>query len=64
MNRNHNLYNASYALVQAASFVKHIDPEYATTLLDKAQEYKDKIVVDEEIEKEVKGFEEEIRKGL
>lgn len=64
MNQNVMLYNAAVALVKAANFVKPLDPNYSIDLLNKAQEYKDKIIVDEEIEKEVKGFEEEIRKGL
>jgi hypothetical protein len=58
------LYNAAIALVKAAGFVKPLDPTYSFDLLNKAQEYKDKIVVDEKLEKEVKDFEQEIRKGL
>ena len=52
------------ALIQCARFVKPIDSDYAQTLLDKAQEYKDQIEVDAEVEKEVDEFEKRIRKGL
>lgn len=64
MSRNVRLYNSSIALVEASKVVKGVDIEFANVLLDKAQEYKDKIVIDEKVEKEVKNFEEEIRKGL
>lgn len=52
------------ALVETAKFVKPLDPEYAIELLNKAEEYKNQIVIDEELEKEVKDFEQEIRKRL
>lgn len=64
MRQNALLYNASMALVKAAEFVKPLDPEYALELLDKAEEYKNKIVVDDELGKEVEYFEQEIRKRL
>ena len=64
MNQNTLLYNASRALVETAKFVKPLDPEYAIELLNKAEEYKNQIVVDEELEKEVNYFEQEIRKRL
>jgi hypothetical protein len=64
MIRNTLLYNASLALVEAAKFVKPIDSEYAIELLDKAEEFKNQIEIDEELEKEVKNFEERIKEGL
>lgn len=64
MTKNKLLYNATMALIQCARFVKPIDSDYAQTLLDKAQEYKDQIEVDAEVEKEVDEFEKRIRKGL
>ncbi len=58
------MFNASSACLQAARFVRPVDKDFAQKLLDKAQEYKDKVEVDEDLEKEVNEFEEEIRKGL
>ena len=62
--RNKLLFNASMALVECAKFVRAIDSDYAIELLDKAQEYKDQIVIDEKFNKEVEEFAEEIKKGL
>lgn len=52
------------ALIHCARFVKPLDTDFAQTLLDKAQEYKDQIVIDQEVENEIEQFEERIRKGL
>jgi mannose/cellobiose epimerase-like protein (N-acyl-D-glucosamine 2-epimerase family) len=62
--KNKLLYNASMALVQCSSFVKPLDPDYAKELLDKAQEFMDQIVIDEDVDKEVDEFEKQIKKGL
>ncbi len=64
MNKNKQLYNASMVLVQAATFVKSVEPKYAQELLSKAQEYSDRIVIDEDVEKEVNEFEQKIKEGL
>lgn len=64
MNINALLYRASYSLVECARLVSKIDEEYAQKLLDKAQEYRNKIIIDEELEKEVDEFEKQIRKGI
>jgi hypothetical protein len=64
MKRNNLLYNAAVACIAASKIVRPIDQEFAIILLDKAEEYKNKVVIDEEIEKEVLEFEKEIGKGL
>ena len=61
--KNTKLYNASMALVQAANFVKEVDYEFAQSLLDKAVEYQNQIVIDEELEAEVVDFEKRIKEG-
>ena len=61
--KNTKLYNASMALVHAANFVKEVDNEFAQSLLDKAEEYKNQIVIDEELEAEVVDFEKRIKEG-
>jgi len=62
--RNALLYNASMSLVNAAKFVKPVDKEYSKVLLNKAEEFKNQIVIDNELEAEVIDFEKRIRKGL
>lgn len=64
MKKNTLLYNASLALVHCARYVRPVDIDYAQELLDKAQEYSNEIVIDEELEKEVDDFEQRIRKGI
>lgn len=64
MTRNKLLYNAAMALVQAARFVKPIDSDFMKILLDKAEYYKNQIVIDEKIEAEVTEFERRIKEGL
>jgi hypothetical protein len=61
---NVQYYNAALALINAASHVRQIDPEFATNLLDMAQTYKDKIVIDKELEKEIFELKHEIEKDL
>ena len=61
---NVQYYNAAMALVNAAPYVRQIDPEFATNLLDMAQSYKDKIVIDKELEKEIFELKTEIEKDL
>jgi hypothetical protein len=64
MTRNKLLFNAAMALVQAARFVKPVDPDFMKILLDKAEYYKNQIVIDEKIEAEVTEFERRIKEGL
>jgi hypothetical protein len=61
--KNTKLYNASMALVQAARYVKEIDKDFAQKLLDKAEGYKNQIVIDEKLEAEVIDFEKRIKEG-
>ena len=64
MKRNLLLYNASMALVQCAKFIKPVDVEYTQQLLDKAEEFKNQIVIDEKLDAEVTEFEKRIKEGL
>jgi hypothetical protein len=64
MNRNQLLYNASMALVECAKYINPVDRDFTQIMLDKAQEFSEKITVDSELEKEVDDIEREIRKGL
>jgi len=64
MTRNKLLYNAAMSLVQAARFVKPVDSDFTKILLDKAEEYKNQIIIDEELEAEVIEFERRIKEGL
>lgn len=62
--KNKLLYNATVALIECAKFIRPLDSDYAQSLLDKAQEFKDQIKIDDEVEREVNEFEKRIRKGL
>lgn len=64
MQRNSLLYNAANALITCAKYVKPIDNDYAQVLLDKAQEYTNQILIDNDLEKEVDEFEGKIREGI
>lgn len=64
MTENELLYNAAMALVECTKFVRPVDGDFVQTMLDKAQEYSDRIVIDDELEKEVDELEKEIRKDL
>lgn len=64
MTKNQILYQSACALVIAAGYIKHLDNEYAQELLDKAEEFKNQITVDPELEKEIESYEQKIRKGL
>jgi hypothetical protein len=64
MNKNVTLFNAALALTNAAQIIKSLDQEYAMKLLDKAEEYKDQVQVDPELDLEVENYEKEIKKGL
>jgi len=61
---NRKYYNAIIALLNAVPLVRQVDPEFAELLLDKSQEYKDKIKIDKELESEIFEFKKEIEKGL
>ena len=47
MDKNIFLYNGAKALIEASKFVSHIDQKFATEMLDKADEFKNMIVIDE-----------------
>ena len=64
MTKNNLLYNAAAALIECAKFIRPIDENFVQTMLDKAKEYTDQIVIDEKLEQEVNQFEERIREGL
>lgn len=64
MRKNLLLYNAAMALVYAVKFIKPVDRDFAQVLLDKAQEYKNKIIIDKKLEVEVGDFEKRIKEGL
>lgn len=64
MNRNQLLYNAAMALVECAKYINPVDRDFTQIMLDKAQEFSEKITVDSELEKEVDDIEREIKKGL
>lgn len=64
MNKNNLLYNAAAALTECAKFVRPVDKDFVQVMLDKAQEFADQIVINEELEKEVNKFEERIREGI
>lgn len=62
--RNTDLYNAAFALLKAAPVVRVVDSNLSDYLLDKAEQFKDKIKIDKELEKEVLEFKTEIKKSL
>jgi hypothetical protein len=64
MNRNYILFHSAASLVGAARFIRHIDENFANELLDKAQEYKEKIEPDPQLEKEIEDYGKRIREGL
>lgn len=64
MNKNSLLYNAAAALTECAKFVRPVDVDFVQVMLDKAKEFADQIIIDEQLEKEVKQFEKRIREGL
>jgi len=61
---NKKYYDAALAILNAVPYVRQVDVDFIKTLLNKAEEYKSKIKIDEELEKEVIGFKKEIEKGL
>jgi hypothetical protein len=64
MTRNLNFYNAAAHLIMAVSFLREEDSEFCKILLDKAEEYKNKIEIDEELEKEVNEYERRIEQRM
>jgi hypothetical protein len=60
---NRKYYNAIIALLNAVPLVRQVDPEFAELLLDKSQEYKDKII-NKQLESDIFEFKKEIEKGL
>ena len=59
--KNNELFNAAQSLVISAGFVKLIDENFCKVLLDKAEEYKNQIVIDEKLEKEIDIYVEKIK---
>ena len=64
MNKNAKLFQVALHLLNAANLLRDIDDEYREELLDKAQEYKDKIEIDEKLEKEVSEYEQRIEQRM
>jgi hypothetical protein len=62
--RNTNLYNAAVSLIKATPIVRLVDKDFADYLLNKAEEYKNSIKIDTELESEVLEIKKEIEKGL
>lgn len=57
-------YQAAAALINAAHFIRPLDPPYADELLDKAELYKNKIQINEELENEIIDLKSKIKEGL
>lgn len=64
MSRNSDLYNAAVHLINAARFLREEDSEFCQVLLDKSEEYKNKIEIDEDLEKEVNEYERRIEQRM
>jgi len=62
--QNVKLYNAAKALVTIAPIIRLVDKDFSEYLLNKAEEYKDSIKIDEELEKEVLDYKKQIEEGL
>jgi len=63
MDKNILLYNAALALVEASKFVKEVDKKFGMTLLDKAEEFKNSIHIDEKENKEIGRYKQLIKEG-
>ena len=61
---NVHYYNAAAALIHASQFVRNVDVDFADHLLNKAEDYKNKIKIDTELENEVLEIKKEIEEGL
>jgi len=53
MDKNIFLYNGAKALIEASKFVNHVDKEFSIKMLDKAEEFKNMIVIDEKENKKI-----------
>lgn len=53
MDKNIFLYNAAKALIEASKFVNHADHEFSIKMLDKAEEFKNMIEIDEKENKKI-----------
>lgn len=53
MNKNVFLYNGAKALIEASKFVNYVDKKFATEMLNKAEEFKNMIVIDEKENKKI-----------
>lgn len=62
--RNQNFYKTTVLLIEAARIIKEEDYALSNELLDKAQECKNKIIIDENMEKEIDSYERCIEKRL
>lgn len=55
--QNNKFYRAAILIVEAAALIKEFDFDFANSLLDKAQYCKEKINIDESLEKEITSYE-------
>jgi len=62
MDKNIVLYNAAIALVEASKFINEVDREFGIIMLDKAEELKRKIHIDEKENKEIVRYKQLIEK--
>lgn len=62
--RNAQFYNAAVALIKVTPIVRLVDKDFADYLLNKAEQYKNCIKIDKELESQVLEFKKEIEKGL
>lgn len=53
MDKNIFLYNGAKALIEASKFVSHIDQKFSMAMLDKAEEFKNMIEIDEKENKKI-----------
>jgi hypothetical protein len=61
---NKAYYVAAAHLINTSRAVRPLDPNFADILLDKAEEYSNKIKIDEELEKEIIDLKDKIKEGL
>ena len=64
MNKNMKLVQIVLHLLEAAKLLRDEDDEFRNVLLDKAQEYKDLVIIDEKLEGEIKDYERRIEQRM
>lgn len=62
--KNHKLYMSAVGLLNLARVIKTFDEEFSQVLLNKAQDYKNQIILDENLEKEVDDYVKKIEERL